>query len=277
MFCVTCNQVSYDTVCLTPNCPVDKDPVEFAALKKKLKREHGAKVKREKRKQAKKEAPDMPLPKGAVEPKLTPEQKQTREEWLLKFTRDHCADLFAKAGKEIPPKIRMACGWPSSRGLARGKRPRVVGQCWYPEASSDQHHEIFISPVLSDVVDVAATLIHELAHVVCGKEAGHGAAFKETATGVGLEGKMTATVPTSWLKEWIAKAAQEVGVYPHATLDMSQQKKQGTRLLKVVCPDMECDYLAEEEKPYTVRMSASVFDAGKPCCGVCGTRMEVSE
>lgn len=221
------------------------------------------------------EEPDMPLPAGVTEPELTPEQKLTREQWLLRVTRDHCTDLFAKAGADLPSKVRMSCGWPSTRAML-SKTGRVLGQCWRPEASSDGHFEIFITPALDNAGDVIGTLVHELVHACMPQGEGHGRKFRELALGVGLEGKMTATVPGAYLKTWTEKVVAEVGAYPHAKLDMTQQKKQTTRMLKVVCVNEECDFLAEEEKPYTVRMSAGVFDAGKPCCGVCRDRMEIA-
>jgi len=205
--------------------------------------------------------------------------KLTREEWLMKLTRDHFADLFAKQGRKLPAKLRMSCGWPSHRAM--GAKKRSVGQCWYPDASSDGHTEIFVSPVLSDPIEVGATLAHELVHACLDKEAGHGPRFRVLATGIGLEGKMTETVPGQYLKDWLAKACAEVGPYPHSTLDGTQRKKQTTRLLKVVCTSMECDYLEDQEadtpKPYTVRMSATVYEAGAPKCGCCGKRMDVEE
>lgn len=199
--------------------------------------------------------------------------KMTREEWLTKLTDKHLRDLFAKSGAKIPLKLRISCGWPSSRAL--GKKLRTVGQCWSPTASADKTTEIFISPVLQDAVEVAAVLVHELVHGAVGNEAGHGPIFKELAKSVGLVGPMRSTEAGEWLKTFLAAAIKDVGSYPHATLDMSQVKKQSTRLLKVCCPNPECDFLLENEKPYSVRMSAGVYDAGSPRCGVCEMMMEV--
>jgi predicted metal-dependent hydrolase len=205
--------------------------------------------------------------------------KLTREEWLMKLTREHFADLFEKSGRKLPAKLRISCGWPSTKAM--GAQSRRIGECWYPNASSDGHTEIFISPILADAVKVGDVLAHELVHACLDKEAGHGPRFKELAKSIGLEGKMTETHAGDWLKAWLEKATTAVGPYPHSTLDGSQRKKQTTRLLKVVCANMECEYLQEQEanepRPYTVRMSATVFEAGAPKCGCCGARMDVAE
>jgi hypothetical protein len=211
---------------------------------------------------------NMTAPKKETAPKLT------REEWLMKLTREHLTELFAKSGAKVPRKLRMSCGWPSNRALASNKGTRVLGQCWYPDASDDAHHEIFITPAISDGAEVAAVLAHELVHACMEPGEGHGRNFRSLALEVGLEGKMTQTVPGDWLKAFLAKAIQEVGAYPHATLDMSQRKKQTTRLLKVVCINEDCSFAEEEDKAYSVRMSSSVFEAGAPKCGCCGAPME---
>jgi hypothetical protein len=224
----------------------------------------------------KKAAPKKAAELRAAEPQkdvaLPSAVKLTREEWLMKMTRNHMVELFARSGATLPEKLRISCGWPSQRALA-GKKGRVMGQCWSPSASSDQTWEIFVTPACADPLEVAAILAHELVHACMPKGAGHGKLFRTLATEIGLEGKMTATVAGEWLKGWMKKAIDEVGAYPHAVLDMSQQKKQSTRLLKVICENEECEFFQDEEKPYSVRMSASVFEAGAPKCGCCKSTM----
>ncbi len=210
--------------------------------------------------------------KKAAVPEITKEERTTREAWLVQLVDKHMRQLFADCGAKIPQRLRVSCGWPSSRAL--GTANRSIGQCWSPKASSDDTTEIFLSPFLSDALEVGAVLAHELVHAAVGVEHGHGQPFRKLALQVGLEGKMTATTAGPVLADFIRKATAAVGAYPHATLDMTQRKKQGTRLLKVVCQNTDCDFLAEENKPYSVRMSASVFDAGAPKCGCCNKKMD---
>jgi hypothetical protein len=61
------------------------------------------------------------------------------------------------------------------------------------------------------------------------------------------------------------EVAAIIGPYSHATLYRSMVKKDGTRMLKVVCP--ECGY--------TVRTTAKWPAVGVPSCA-CWAEMEVS-
>jgi hypothetical protein len=186
----------------------------------------------------------------------------TREEWLNKMT-DKLRNDFIEAGGELPENIRVTCGWPSQG--AKAKKKRRIGECWGDDRSGDGHFEIFISPLLDDKVEVAAVLIHELTHAAVGIEAGHKAAFRKVATAMGLEGKMTATTPSKALEEHLTLVTAEVGPYPHAKLSFSRKKVQGTRMIKVQCPDPGCGYI--------LRTTQKWIDIGLPTC-CCGKEME---
>lgn len=68
--------------------------------------------------------------------------------------------------------------------------------------------------------------------------------------------------------------ALQLGPYPHARLIDLDTKKQTTRMLKAVCPNEECEIRAqaENDKPYTVRLTALWAELGMPTCP-CGTEM----
>ncbi len=182
----------------------------------------------------------------------------TREEWL-NLCVDRLRPMFEDSGAKIPEKVRVSCGWPSVRALATGNRR--VGECWSPIASADQTSEIFISPALSEGGKVAGVLVHELVHAAVGNDAGHRAPFSRLAKKLGLQGPWTATTPSEELSEKLTAMMPEP--YPHAVLNRSARKKDGTRMLKVICPD--CGY--------TVRTTQKWLDAGLPRCP-CGTEME---
>jgi hypothetical protein len=187
----------------------------------------------------------------------------TREEWLLAMTEE-LRPLFAAAAAPLPEKLRVSCGWPSNRGLASpGSTSRTIGQCWPTDFSADGTPEVFVSPYVADAVDVAAVLVHELIHVFDNCRNGHKAPFRRIALAVGLAGRMTATHAGPELAAHLNALCSKVGPYPHASLDRSQVKKQGTRMLKVECPD--CGY--------TVRTTAKWIEEGLPTCP-CGTEME---
>lgn len=176
-----------------------------------------------------------------------------RQEWVekaLKFLRVH----FKKYGYDVPANIRVTIGWP------KGGRTRI-GECFYCEASADKHFEIFVSPELGKgsrfkeqwVLEVIA---HEICHTLAGHKAGHKKPYKVIATAIGLEGKMTSTVPGPIMKAAIVEFEKENGPYPSGALTRSMLKKKATYLIKCECP--ECGYV--------VRTTAKWLENGDPIC-----------
>lgn len=185
---------------------------------------------------------------------------QTREAWLHAVAKELGA-LFAEHDATIPSNIRISCGWPSVKGLA--SKHQRIGECWSETSSADGHHEIFVSPILSDATRVTGVLAHELIHATVGNKHGHKAPFKRLALAIGLEGKMTATTEGPAFIAAIEPILARVGPYPHAELRaMSNGRaKQTTRLLKVEC----------EECGYTARVTAKwLDDVGAPHCPLHG-------
>jgi hypothetical protein len=184
----------------------------------------------------------------------------TREEWLVAATNLLRTD-FNQVETEIPEKIRVTCGWPSKSG--RAKKSPVVGEAWPAQCSEDGYAEIFISPTTTGI-EVLAILVHELVHTATPGD-GHRGKFPSTAKALGLVGKMTATAAGPELTERLQAITTELGEYPHAKLTPIEKKVQGTRMLKLLCPD--CGYLA--------RTSQKWINTGTPICA-CGTQMEVA-
>ncbi len=188
---------------------------------------------------------------------------QYREEWLERFAHDFAIPLINGTGAKVADKIRFTCGFPSVRPTS-AKRQRV-GECWYPEASADGRHEVIVSMVLGDPLDVAETTIHELIHTVVGSDAGHKAPFKRVATAVGLAGKMTSTILGDDLRAELERFLPSFPLYPHGALSPTVgRKKQSTRLLKAYCPDC-----VGSDQEYTIRLSRKVADIGLPLCPTC--------
>jgi hypothetical protein len=188
-----------------------------------------------------------------------------REEWLTQCMERLRPD-FSRIDFCLPERIRTACSWPSKSALAQKKKR--IGEAWSAECSGDEHFETFISPVLKDPVEVAATLVHELVHCAVGLEEKHKGRFRECAKAIGLEGKMTATTPGETLVARLKAIIEEIGTYPHAELKHSNAPKtQGTRMLKVECAECGC----------IVRMTQKWLDeVGPPTCA-CGGEMQLEE
>lgn len=200
---------------------------------------------------------------------------ETREAWL-QAAHDKLRPLFTAQALELPP-INVSVGLPSVRALSDGHRR--VGECWDVKASADGRHTVFISPLVHDAQEVLGILVHEDVHVCVGCKAGHKAPFKKAALALGLEGKMTETTVGPFLKAQLEVLAAELGPYPQAKFDprKSGKKKQGTRMLKVVCT-RGCSTVDDEgnkgEDVYTVRMTRKWLDAiGCPTCPSCKKTM----
>lgn len=178
----------------------------------------------------------------------------TREEWLTRAVSE-LRPLFDSVNFPLPANIRVTCGFPSRHARARN---RFVGEHWSGKASEDGTHEILISPVEDDPIEVFAVLVHELAHAATDGD-GHGSLFKRCVRSLWLDGKPTATRPGLKFTEQFSPLIESLGAYPHARLNVGVNvTKQSTRLLKAYCPT--CGY--------TIRLSDKWVRQGLPSCPV---------
>lgn len=183
---------------------------------------------------------------------------KTREDWLNALAVALDAEIFAPTKQRMPKKFRVTCGWPT-RGV-RGRK-QVLGQCHSPRQSADKSTEITITMSLSDPVEVADVLVHEMVHAVVGNDCGHKGPFRKLALEIGLEGKMTSAEMGAELTAKVKKLIKPLGKYPHAELRLSDKKKQSTRLIKC-----ECDACG-----YNVRITRKwLEEAGEPHCPMHG-------
>lgn len=187
----------------------------------------------------------------------------TREEWLTAAI-ELLAPLYAEVGESLPT-VRVSVGWPGGSG----RNNSVIGQCWATAASGDSVSQIFISPVLDDAVRVLDVLAHELIHALDDNESGHKGRFAKVAKGIGLTGKMTATVAGAELEARLQGLAVELGAYPHSAISPAVGvKKQTTRMLKVEC---------SEGSGYVARMTRKWLEEfGAPFCPCHSERMDVA-
>lgn len=179
-----------------------------------------------------------------------------RHGWLenaATFLRPIVGDAVKEAGGELPELVRVTISWPfASR--------KAIGQCWHAEASREAVREVFVSPQVDDTHDVLGVLAHEMIHAGFGKDEKHGKNFGKAARAIGLEGKLTATVPGETFKQSVSLFIEAHGHYPAKGLDPALiHKKQTTRLLKCECE--ECGYIARVAKAWIER-------AGPPLCPV---------
>src|SRR5262245_57856890 len=172
-----------------------------------------------------------------------------RQQWL-EYAVEALRGRFREAWYTIPQKVRVSIGWPKRSAVCG-----AIGECWYPEASSDQHAELFISPQLTDGARILDVLAHELVHATVGSGAGHGKLFKQCALKIGLQGPMRATTASPQFVAWAETLFKRIGPYPAGFL--TDTPKQSTRLLKCECS--ACGYLARVARVWLAQ-------SGPPIC-----------
>lgn len=128
----------------------------------------------------------LPISSGsqAESPRVAP--SLNREAWLEALAEKLRSD-FESVGLPLPEVIHYAPGFPSKMALS--KKKRRIGEHWHGRASKDSGHQIFISPLLTDDIEVAETLVHELLHAALPAGSKHGPKFKAGMQKLGLEGK----------------------------------------------------------------------------------------
>lgn len=188
-----------------------------------------------------------------------------REDWLTRCAVIIDEELFRPSGYTVPRKIRYSVSLPSRNAMSKSRT--TIGQCWSASVSEDGHNEIFITPLMDDVRQVVATVIHEMVHAVVGLNEGHNKVFKRCALDVGLEGKMTATTLSDTTWKFIEESIARLGVYPHGKMTpVSNKKKQTTRMVKVECLN-GCDF--------HYRQSRKMMETAEAECPICSAAMGV--
>jgi hypothetical protein len=178
----------------------------------------------------------------------------TREDWLnaavvLLFEK-HLKPL----GYDMPGVIKVSVGFPTK---FKSKGVEAIGQCWDTECSEGHFSEIFISPTISEALEVLEILLHEVAHSIVGVKEAHNANFKACAKKIGLIGKATATYASDELKAKLELWLKELPPYPHSKLTpIDKPRKERVKPPRIFCP--KCDY--------EVKVAKEHKDKGLPTC-----------
>jgi|TARA_B100001564_G_C20652587_1_gene677588 hypothetical protein len=167
--------------------------------------------------------------------------KLNRETYLQEATTILRKSLFSPKGFKVP-KVKLSVSW-ASRGNKTNKNKlgvSVLGQCYPTQLSDDGINHVIITPALSGStlegsLRILGVLVHELVHAVDNCESGHGQAFKQCATAVGLTGQMRSTGESEWLQNLMTeKIVKKLGLFPHQQL-RTGGRTQTTRNIKVSC------------------------------------------
>lgn len=180
-----------------------------------------------------------------------------REQWLHHVT-EIFRPRFAKIdGLHLPKKLQISIGFPSK--LALSAKKQRVGECWIVPG------HIFVSPVVASAHEAGSILIHELVHAALPAGVGHKAAFVHAGAKLGLtDGKPTCLGAGPELLAELKAIAKRTPFKHRALAATALPKPQGSRLLKVSCPECE----------YTVRVTRSWLDTGSPICPLDNVSME---
>jgi hypothetical protein len=161
-----------------------------------------------------------------------------RESWLTEMA-SRLESLYFNSNNITLDSHKVTCGFPHT-GATAARRKRI-GECHPASNSEGDYFEMFISPVVSDSIEVAAILAHEMCHVADRCMHGHKSPFVRFMKMCELEGKPTATQPSEAFKHSVAPIIQELGEYPHAKMNVKNSKKKGSRMVKCECSD--CGYI----------------------------------
>ena len=191
----------------------------------------------------------------------SPRASITREAWLLAAV-ERLRPWFAAKGWEVPP-CQVSCGFAST-----GVRSGHVGQCWSRGSSPGGLNQLFVSPALSDPIEVLDTLVHELVHAVDDCRHKHGREFKRIALSIGLKGPMRSASAGPQLRERLAQLADALardrGPYPHAGLSVPSRSAPRRARPRARC--RACGF--------TVPMLRQFLHVGPPLCPVHRSDME---
>jgi len=180
-----------------------------------------------------------------------------REEWLSEMA-EKMKPEFSKRGFPVAADIKVSCGF--------GMNKKAIGLC----VDTKDRFELFVSPRVSDPMQVCDILVHEIVHTVVGVEAKHGKKFAECALAMGLKGPMRCTTGTEESQNWIQPLIDQMAEpYPHKEMQPLEDKPKEDRpktTFKVVCPS--CGY--------TYRLSKKWLEVAVPVCPLHG-EMQVEQ
>jgi hypothetical protein len=180
-----------------------------------------------------------------------------REAWLTDLSHAMVKRVESVTATKMPD-FKISVGFPSRGALS--SRRRTIGQCWNKIVCQDGSYQLFISPLLGDVMEVAGTVAHELVHANIGTEVGHKQPFPKFVRALGLTGKPTATVVGPEFIAWSNPLLAKLGPYPHSGMIVNSKfVSQDGRMMKSQCPMCE----------YKVRITQKWIDAdgyGFPEC-----------
>jgi hypothetical protein len=207
-----------------------------------------------------------------------------REHWLSEAVLD-LTPMLKRHRLDVPPDIRVSCGFPSKGGASMG-RPPITGETWPSTATFDGSVQVFISPLEDEPTGVLGILIRELIHASLPDDAAFGPVFKQACKDVGLEGRAKNMAPGLILHKQLDEVAEKLGDYPNKHIILSEKEKldkpKKKSTFKLFCASKrECGkpcHLLDKAvgEDYIVSMTTKKLTLGFPICP-CGQEMVMEE
>jgi hypothetical protein len=206
--------------------------------------------------------------------------KMNREAWLTDIgvalepiILEAAKNLGSLKDKKMPKWVATV-GFPSRGALSSKKR--VIGQCWPGMKGKDGSHQLFISPVIHEEIEVVGTMAHEMGHAFVGCEHGHKGPFPKLMTALGLTGKPTATVPGPEFIKLVKPLIKTSGKFDHTPIVANPKfKAQSTRLLKAACTT--CGYTVRVTKKWVVNDGTPICPTDKIAMTLTDTLIDVPD
>lgn len=160
-----------------------------------------------------------------------------REQWL-EMVMEAARPMFVANGAEVPEAVRAAMCPPH-------RKMKAIGLCWSADSVADKGREIWISAILDDPMEIAATLVHEMCHAALPHDVGHKKPFVKLARSMKLAGKATATVASEEFKTEWQPILEKIGPLPGAKFQgtiVTYKPQKTPKMKNVTCPD--CGFFA---------------------------------
>lgn len=149
-----------------------------------------------------------------------------REAWLRRAAEQFRTMIEQVSGIQVPD-FRVAMGYGAHRF------ERYVPAITYPRADDEKGlNQVYISPKLSDTMDVLLALLHSMIHVALESEGAqgwerHGSAFAEHSIRLGFDGDAKA-IPSPGLAGEMITVAAALGEFPHGALKATRTPAEKT-------------------------------------------------
>lgn len=192
--------------------------------------------------------------------------------WCVKYAIKNGVGDIDNLGDKLSVHISNTRGRKTVSNQNQGK---AIGLCYSTDFSEGNSiRRIEIDRETSDPLQVLQIVAHEVSHAVLDAGVGHKGKFVDAVYSVfKLGGIPTATTVTEEFTELIQSWLEKAGSYPYIKF-VDVKRKQTTRMVKLYCPDLECEGATkksvEQGQGTIFRLSSAVVEKNDEFfCPIC--------